>query len=160
MTAVPAGSYQVWLYVWEDNFAETYSISLEGSVVLANFNSGTAGTWRKLGPYPVNISDGAINVTSAGGHANFSGIEVWTAGPPPPNQPPVVANPISDQNATAGLAFSYVFPANTFSDPNAGTTLTYTAQLENGSPLPGWLTFTGRDTNISVVHHRLQILVR
>ncbi len=87
-------NYQVWLYVWEDNFAQIYSISLEGFVVLANFNSGTAGTWSKLGPYPVNITDGAINVTSAGGHANFSGIEVWTAGPPPPNQPPVVANPI------------------------------------------------------------------
>src|SRR4030095_3220953 len=40
MTAVPSGNYQVWLYVWEDNFAETYSISLEGSVVLSNYNSG------------------------------------------------------------------------------------------------------------------------
>ena len=78
MTAVPRGNYQVWLYVWEDNFAQTYSISLEGSVVHSNFNSGTAGAWTKLGPYPVNITDGAINVSSSGGHANFSGIEVWT----------------------------------------------------------------------------------
>ena len=119
------------------------SISLEGSVVLSNFNSGTAGTWRKLGPYPVNITDGAINVSSSGGQGNFSGIEVWTLGSPPANQPPVVANPIVDQNATAGVAFSYAFPANTFSDPNAGTTLTYTATLDGGGSLPGWLTFTG-----------------
>ena len=67
MTAVPSGSYQVWLYVWEDNIPQTYSISLEGSVVHSNFNSGSAGTWRKLGPYPVNITDGAINVSSSGG---------------------------------------------------------------------------------------------
>jgi len=78
MTAVPSGNYQVWLYVWEDNFAETYSISLEGSLVQSNFNSGSAGTWTKLGPYPVNITDGAINVSSSGGQGNFSGIEVWT----------------------------------------------------------------------------------
>ncbi|HET6539279.1 MAG TPA: T9SS type A sorting domain-containing protein, partial [Chryseolinea sp.] len=78
MTAVPSGNYQVWLYVWEDNFAETYSISLEGSLVQSNFTSGPAGAWTKLGPYPVNITDGAINVSSSGGHANFSGIEVWT----------------------------------------------------------------------------------
>ena len=78
MTAVPSGSYLVWLYVWEDNNPETYSISVEGSVVLSNYNSGSAGTWRKLGPYSANITDGAINVSSSGGHANFSGIEVWT----------------------------------------------------------------------------------
>jgi chitinase len=78
MTAVPTGNYQVWLYVWEDNFAQIYSVSIEGSVVLSNYNSGTAGVWRKLGPYPVTITDGAINVSSSGGDAAFSGIEVWT----------------------------------------------------------------------------------
>jgi hypothetical protein len=78
ITSVPSGSYQVWLYVWEDNATQTYSISIEGAVVLANYVSGPAGTWRKLGPYSVNIADGAINVSSSGGHANFSGIEIWT----------------------------------------------------------------------------------
>ena len=38
------------------------------------------------------------------------------------------SKPDTDQSATAGVAFSYAFPANTFSDPNAGTTLTYTAR--------------------------------
>jgi hypothetical protein len=78
MTAVPSGNYQVWLYVWEDNFTQTYSVSLEGSEVLSNFSSGPRGTWSKLGPYPVDISDGAINVSTSGGQGNFSGIEVWT----------------------------------------------------------------------------------
>ncbi len=130
VTAVPNGSYDVYVYVWEDNFTQAYSISLEGTVVLPVYNSGTGGTWSKLGPFRANIMDGAINVSANGGHACVSGIEIWTAGPPPANQPPVVANPIADQNATAGLPISYAFPANTFSDPDAGTTLTYTATLE------------------------------
>jgi glucose/arabinose dehydrogenase len=142
MTGVPAGPYQVYLYVWEDNAAQIYSVSLEGSVVRANFNSGPAGTWTKLGPYSVTINDGAINISTSGGHCNLSGIEVWTAGAPPANQPPVVANAIPNQTATAATVFSYTFPLNTFTDPNAGTTLTYTAALENGSSLPSWLTFT------------------
>ena len=156
MTAVPAGSYQVWLYVWEDNSPETYSISLEGSVVLANFNSGTAGTWRKLGPYPVNITDGAINVSSSGGHANFSGMEVWTAGPPPSKPATGCSQPDTNQSATAGVAFSYVFPANTFSDPNAGTTLTYTANWKWRSA-SGLAHLYGKYPYISVEHRRLQI---
>ncbi|MEG5193929.1 FG-GAP-like repeat-containing protein, partial [Microcoleus sp. ARI1-A4] len=37
--------------------------------------------------------------------------------------------------------FNYQFPANTFTDPDPGDTLTYTATLENGDPLPDWLIF-------------------
>ena len=139
--AIPAGNYQVWLYVWEDNNAETYSISLEGAVVRANYNSGPTGTWSKLGPYPVTINDGVINISAAGGAANISGIEIWSAGAP--NQPPVVANVIPDQTATEGTAYNFTFASNTFSDPNAGTVLTYTASLSGGGALPAWLTFTG-----------------
>ncbi len=47
-------------------------------------------SWDLSGQY-FGWSDQCI---SNGGHANFSGIEIWTAGPPPPNQPPVVANAI------------------------------------------------------------------
>ena len=65
--AVPAGIYQVWLYVWEDNNAEVYSVSVEGSVVQPNYNSGPAGTWSRLGPFQANITDGAINVSATGG---------------------------------------------------------------------------------------------
>ena len=149
LTSVPNGTYDVYIYVWEDNFTQTYSVSVEGSVVVPEYNSGTGGTWSKLGPFRTVITDGAVNVSANGGHACVSGIELWTAGPPPPNQPPVVASPIVDQNATVGLAYNYVLPANTFSDPNAGTTLTYTATLEGGGALPGWLTFTGTTRTFS-----------
>lgn len=76
MTAVPNGTYEVYLYVWEDNFATTYSLALNGQTVAANRNSGAAGSWAKVGPFVTNVTDGTIAVTSTGGDANLSGIEV------------------------------------------------------------------------------------
>jgi hypothetical protein len=80
ISAVPAGSYDVFLYVFEDNNAVTYPILVEGNVVQADYNSGSAGTWRKLGPFSTTINDGNINVRSTSINANFSGVEIWTAG--------------------------------------------------------------------------------
>ena len=57
------------------------------------------------------------------------------------NNPPTVANTIPDQTATVGTAFSYVFPANTFSDADTSDTLTYTATKADGTALPLWLAF-------------------
>jgi Protein of unknown function (DUF1553)/Protein of unknown function (DUF1549)/Planctomycete cytochrome C len=72
-----SGVYSVFLYVWEDNNPETYSISINSRAVLRNYNSGPAGHWERLGPWPVKVTSGRIVVTSQGGAANFSGIEVW-----------------------------------------------------------------------------------
>jgi hypothetical protein len=83
LQSVPSGSYTVYLYTWEDNAAETFSISLEGSLVQANYNSGTAGTWRRLGPWTVSVTDGTLDLTTSGGAANLSGIEVHRAGSQP-----------------------------------------------------------------------------
>ena len=57
------------------------------------------------------------------------------------NNAPTVANSIPNQTATAGTAFSYAFPANTFSDAD-NDNLTYTAAKSDGTALPSWLTFT------------------
>ena len=57
------------------------------------------------------------------------------------NNPPTVANAIPDQSATAGTAFSYAFPANTFSDADTGDTLSYTATKTDDTALPTWLAF-------------------
>ncbi|MDB5268491.1 MAG: Delta-60 repeat protein/Por secretion system C-terminal sorting [Hymenobacter sp.] len=86
LSAVPAGTYQAYLYVWEDNNPEVYSLSLNGQVVRANYNSGPAGTWAKLGPYPVTLGPaGTIRFTTAGsGWPNFSGVELWQQISAPP----------------------------------------------------------------------------
>ncbi|MDS7968862.1 putative Ig domain-containing protein [Acinetobacter sp. V117_2] len=57
-----------------------------------------------------------------------------------PNQAPTLLNAIADQSVTDAKAFSYTVPATTFKDPD-GDTLTYSATLEDGSPLPSWLSF-------------------
>jgi FG-GAP-like repeat/Putative Ig domain/Domain of unknown function (DUF4114) len=59
---------------------------------------------------------------------------------PPTNQPPVVANPIPTQNVFSGT-LNFAFAANTFSDPDAGDVLSYSAKLANGNNLPSWISF-------------------
>ena len=77
LSNVPNGNYNVYLYVWEDNSSETYSLKLNAQTVESAYQSGPPGTWRKLGPYPVNVTAGSIEMSSSGGAANFSGLEVF-----------------------------------------------------------------------------------
>jgi len=58
------------------------------------------------------------------------------------NRLPVVNNDLVDQSIIADEAFSYQFDAGTFSDPD-GDALTYSAELDGGTPLPTWLSFDG-----------------
>ncbi|MEZ2232093.1 SBBP repeat-containing protein [Microcoleus sp.] len=44
-------------------------------------------------------------------------------------------------NVSNSSTFNYTFPWNTFTDPDPGDTLTYSATLNNGQPLPSWLRF-------------------
>ncbi|MCD4829760.1 MAG: putative Ig domain-containing protein, partial [Candidatus Cloacimonetes bacterium] len=80
------------------------------------------------------------------------------------NSPPVVANPIPDQQAWEDLAYSFTFDANTFTDPDVGDVLTYSAQQSGGSPLPGWLsfddvlrTFSGMPANADVGVYTIEV---
>ncbi|QEY14522.1 tandem-95 repeat protein [Cellvibrio sp. KY-GH-1] len=66
------------------------------------------------------------------------------------NHAPTVANAIPNQTATEEALFSYTFAANTFSDQD-GDTLTYTATLSNGNPLPPWLSFNAATRTFSGV---------
>jgi len=59
----------------------------------------------------------------------------------PPNQAPTVSNPLVNQTVLEDAPFSIQVPANAFSDPDAGDTLTYSAAQADGSALPSWLSF-------------------
>ncbi|POE11853.1 hypothetical protein BV921_05660 [Pectobacterium odoriferum] len=56
------------------------------------------------------------------------------------NDAPMVATPIPPQSVAQGGGFNFTVPDGTFSDPD-GDTLTLSATLANGSPLPSWLRF-------------------
>jgi glucose/arabinose dehydrogenase len=137
---VRPGTYEIYVYVWEDNFAAIYSISLEDTVVQSNYSSGPAGTWRKLGPFSKTISDGTINITAAGIDANLSGIEIWRLYRPEVT-PPTVTQPLVDQTATQDSLFIYTFDMNTFAPHQEGAALIYAANLLNDTPLPEWISF-------------------
>jgi Ca2+-binding RTX toxin-like protein len=57
------------------------------------------------------------------------------------NHSPRVGTPISEQVAPAGQAFAFGVPLGTFTDQDAGDTLSYTARQANGAPLPAWVSF-------------------
>lgn len=57
------------------------------------------------------------------------------------NEAPVVSIPLVDQSATESAAFSYQFNSGSFTDPDTGTTLTYSASLSPSGSLPAWLSF-------------------
>ena len=64
------------------------------------------------------------------------------------NNAPTVANSIPNQTATAGTAFDYTFPTNTFSDAD-NDDLTYTATKSDGTALPTWLSFDANTRTFS-----------
>ncbi len=77
LTGLPDGVYSLFLYVWEDNNSETFSISVNDHEVVPSYDSGEAGHWEKLGPWVTTVNGGAIHLTTAGGAANLSGVEIW-----------------------------------------------------------------------------------
>jgi len=79
MTGMPKGKYAIYVYVWEETSPETFTISLSGREVARNYNSGPRGCWRRLGPWITSPVKGKLEITSKGGAANFSGLEVWKA---------------------------------------------------------------------------------
>ncbi|WP_020475027.1 DUF4465 domain-containing protein [Zavarzinella formosa] len=58
------------------------------------------------------------------------------------NNPPTVANAIPDQTFTGPGPQTFQFASDTFNDADGNETLTYSATLADGAPLPAWLTFT------------------
>jgi RHS repeat-associated protein len=74
---IPNGSYDIYVYVWEDLTPRTYSFYLEKQLRISNYNSGAKGSWAKISLGTVVITDGAINVKTVGGDVNFSGVEIW-----------------------------------------------------------------------------------
>ncbi|MCP4993429.1 MAG: hypothetical protein GY934_06545, partial [Gammaproteobacteria bacterium] len=80
-----------------------------------------------------------IKVTASDGTADM--FDVFSLNIANINNAPVLDNPLADQSATEDNSFSFQVPNDTFSDIDAGDTLSLTATLEDGTPLPGWLSF-------------------
>jgi len=101
---VPPGVFQVLLYVWEDNHSEQFDLLLNDKPVIEKFHSGSAGTWKKLGPWRTTSVGGNLRVSARApshGAANLSGLEVWQGDGEIPAAAvvPFVTTPTPDQTA-------------------------------------------------------------
>lgn len=77
--------------------------------------------------------------TATDGFAESSGeLAVTVSGA---NDAPVLVRALADVQLAKGKAFSWQVPANSFHDIDQTDTLTYTATLATGKPLPAWLKF-------------------
>ncbi|NOT83336.1 MAG: hypothetical protein HOP02_00850 [Methylococcaceae bacterium] len=57
------------------------------------------------------------------------------------NQRPIINNYIGYLQAETAMPFTYTVAANTITDPDPWDTITYSAKLADGTPLPAWLSF-------------------
>ncbi len=62
---------------------------------------------------------------------------------------PQVTTPISNQAADLDQSYSFTVPSQTFSDQDVGDTLSYSATLASGNPLPSWLNFNSATRHFS-----------
>lgn len=100
----------------------------KGGIITYTPSSGFYG----LDTFGYTISDGQ-------GHTATAFVDVLVSSV---NRAPTLANPIPDQTGIPTQTFfRYTLPANTFSDPDLGDVLTYSARLVDGSALPSWLVF-------------------
>ncbi len=98
---LPVDRYQVFIYVWEDNHSERFHISVNGRMVARDFQSGAEGSWKRLGPWRTQVHDGKLTISTRGGAANVSGIEIWKSDGdvPIPHLTPWEMNPTTEQIA-------------------------------------------------------------
>jgi hypothetical protein len=98
-SSVPAGDYQIFVYIWEDNNNERFSILVNDKIAQENFDSGTTGMWKKLGPFAAEAREGKLKISARGGAANLSGLEIWAGRGtvPMPKGREFVASPTPEQ---------------------------------------------------------------
>ena len=149
--AIPPGTFSD-----VDGDTLTYTATKVGGALPAwlSFNGTTAtftGTPRNG---DVGLIDIVVTATDPSGTSvsdSFS-LEVMNT-----NDAPVLSTPIPDMVILEDSPYSYTIPAGTFTDVDAGDSLSYTAKLSSGAVLPSWLTlnsatgtFSGTPTNDNV----------
>jgi Putative Ig domain/FG-GAP-like repeat/Domain of unknown function (DUF4114) len=126
-----------------NNLGDSISVLLgDGSGGFAPVNNFAVGNNPGFGTIGDFNQDGRFDLVAVNrGSNNVSVLLNNTIAPTPANRPPVVANSIANTTIIAGTALNFTLAANTFTDPDSGDVLSYSAKLANGNNLPTWLTF-------------------
>ncbi len=89
---------------------------------------------------PMDISDSTILVGISDDDTRGTDVGAALFYTRQPNHPPVLTRPVADQSIVVQKAFSFVIMKDLFSDID-GDSISYSATLADGSPLPMWLSF-------------------
>ena len=119
----------------------SYSVTLGNGNPLPSWLNYNATT-RTISGIPTNSEVGSISLKvvatdTSGASAN----QTFNLTVQNTNDAPVLAGTVAGQQVTDGSAFSWVVPANLFTDVDVGDKLTYSVLQSNGSALPSWLSF-------------------
>ena len=146
VTSGPWGGNITWAWTQVDGTSSTTEVT-SGGVTLTGASSATASF---TAPDTADELHFMLELTPVPGTTGEVGISVsdpaWVT--VTVNAPPRVANTLLPQGAQPGVAFSYTFPENTFTD-SPGDTLTYTASAQGGAALPTWLEFNAATRTFS-----------
>ncbi|HYG74467.1 MAG TPA: nucleoside hydrolase-like domain-containing protein [Planctomycetota bacterium] len=131
------GTYTVYFWVIE-NYQSNYrsfDIKLEGKSAAAQAGTLTLGAWKKYGPFPVTISDGALSVefTRITGDPHVMGMAIYTASGTSQSNPTVSAG--ADQTVAVNMSVNL---DGTASDDGTPGPLTVSWSKVSG---PGTVTF-------------------
>lgn len=108
------------------------------SLLDGNVQYETGGRFQNLGSGQTASDSFTYTISDLTGATASATVDVTVTGV---NDAPVVVNPLADQTARAETPFTYQVPMDTFKDIDNGDVLTYVAGLEDGAPLPSWLSF-------------------
>ncbi|WP_183451189.1 putative Ig domain-containing protein, partial [Microvirga lupini] len=89
---------------------------------------------------PANADVGSYTITVTASDGEASASSTFALAVDNVNDEPVLVTALADQAASEDEPFAFTIPEDSFSDGD-GDTLTYTASLANGDPLPAWLAF-------------------
>ena len=111
--------------------------------------------WLKFDPATMTVSgtapgafDKTLRLVASDGLRGESSIEFGLSVAYPPNNAPEINGGLADQSGAAGEFFSFVIPTGLFSDAD-GDALSYRLTLDDGCPLPPWLTFDQATMTVS-----------
>ncbi|WP_420066124.1 DUF4347 domain-containing protein [Pectobacterium colocasium] len=127
------------LFTDPDGDTLTLSATLADGSPLPSWLSFNAATGTFSGtPANGDVGNLSIKVTANDGDASVStsfSLTVTNV-----NDAPVVSGTLTAQSVAQGGSLSFTLPSGLFTDPD-GDTLTLSATLADGSPLPSWLSF-------------------
>jgi Ca2+-binding RTX toxin-like protein len=140
---VPAGTFT-------DPEGDTlsYSATLSGGAPLPEWLAFDPESLTFTGTPPADFN-GVVSLTVTASDGLLAASDTFDLSVTAVNDPPVQATAMPDQNAAEDVGFIYTIPDGTFIDFDPGDTLSYSATLENGDPLPGWLEFDSQTRTFS-----------